>query len=170
MAKCPNCGRNTPEGKFCELCGAQLVAVQQPAYPPYIPPVSNLPPSFPESKSTERSFHYSGIFYVVLILDLILSFFSGAIGVYGFSIETSKSIPSSFGLPLAIFLMVVFSINIVIDLFLLNHKRKFPDSIDSKTCWIKCVFGFLGIVTFIPGLYFLIISIKMQRAYDASQR
>ncbi len=170
MVKCPNCGRNTPEGKFCEHCGAQLVAAQQPAYPPYVPPASNVPTSSPESLITERSFYYSGIFYVVLILDLLISFFMGAIGVYGFSVETSKSNPSSFGLPLAIFLMVVFSINIVIDLFLLNHKRKFPNSIDSKICWIKSLMGFLGVVTFISGLYFLIISIKMKRAYDARQK
>lgn len=169
MVKCPNCGSNTPEGKFCEHCGAQLVAAQQPAYPPYIPPLSNVPAPFPGSQSTERSFHYSSIFYAVLILDLLISFFAGAFGVVGFSIETSKSIPDPFGFPLAIFLVIVFPINFVLDLILLNHKRTFPNSIDSKTCWIKSIMGFVGIVTVISGLYFLIISIKMQRAYDARQ-
>ena len=28
MVICPNCGTNTPEGRFCERCGAQLVAAQ----------------------------------------------------------------------------------------------------------------------------------------------
>jgi archaeal type IV pilus assembly protein PilA len=28
MVKCSNCGSDTPHGKFCERCGAQLVAVQ----------------------------------------------------------------------------------------------------------------------------------------------
>ena len=34
MAICPNCGKNTPEGKFCEHCGAvlQSVQVQAPSY------------------------------------------------------------------------------------------------------------------------------------------
>ena len=170
MVLCPNCGKNTPHGKFCEHCGAQLVAVQQSIYPQYSAPVSHAPLSFSESKSTERSFYYSGIFYIVLILDLFLSFLLGAFGVVGFSIETSKSIPNPSGLLFAIYLVVVFSINIVIDLFLFTHKRKFPNSIDSKTCWIKCVFGFLGIVTVISGLYFLIISIKMRRADNAVHR
>ncbi len=26
MAICPNCGKNTPEGKFCEHCGANISA------------------------------------------------------------------------------------------------------------------------------------------------
>jgi len=170
MVKCPICGSNTPQGRFCEHCGAQLVALQQPAYPPYIPPVSNVPTSFPESKSTERSFYYSGIFYIVFSLDIVLSFFTGLGGILGFFIETSKPFPDPFGFVLAIFLMIVFLINLGIDLVLLNHMRKFPNSIDSTTCWMKSLFGFLGIVTFISGLYFLIISIKMQGTYDARQR
>jgi hypothetical protein len=170
MVICPNCGKNTPHGKFCEHCGAQLITAQQPMYPQYSVPVTHVPLSFPESKSTERSFSYSGIFYIVLILDFLFSFLLGAVGVYGFSIEVQKRILDPFGFSLAIYLMVVFLINIVTDLILLTHKRKFPNSIDSKTCWIKCVFGFLGIVTVISGLYFLIISIKMRRAYTVMQK
>jgi TM2 domain-containing membrane protein YozV len=36
MAICPGCGKNTPEGKFCESCGASLQAV--PAAIPQPPP------------------------------------------------------------------------------------------------------------------------------------
>lgn len=166
MVTCPNCGSNTPQGRFCEHCGAQLVTVQQP----YIPPAGNVPASFPESKSTERSFYYSGIFYIVFSLDIVLSFFTGLGGIFGFFIETSKPSPDPFGFALAIFLIIVFFINLGIDLVLLNHMRKFPHSIDSTTCWMKSLFGFLGIITVMSGLYFLIISIKMQSAYDARQR
>lgn len=41
MAICPNCGKNTPEGKFCEHCGASMQTAQtfqqpqvQPVYTP----------------------------------------------------------------------------------------------------------------------------------------
>ena len=170
MVICPNCGSNTPEGRFCERCGAQLVAAQQPAYPPYIPQVSNVPTSVPELKSTQRSFYYSGLFYVVIILDLLISFCSGALGVYGFSIETSKTIPDLFGFSLALFLMVFFSINIILGIVILNNRSKSPHSIDINLCWIKSLLGCVGVITLISGLYFFIISIKMQSAYDAGQR
>ena len=38
MPICPNCGKNTPEGKFCENCGASLEIVRIP------PPVTFKPP------------------------------------------------------------------------------------------------------------------------------
>ena len=170
MVLCPNCGKNTPHGKFCEHCGAQLVAVQQPAYPQYIPPVSNVPTSFPGSKSTDRSFYYSKIFALVVALDFAISILLGLGCVIGFSIEISRPVFNPSGFFSATFLLIVLSINVVLDLVLFNHMRKFPNGIDSKTCWIKCVFGFLGIVTVLSGLYFLIISIKMRRADTAVHR
>jgi hypothetical protein len=38
MAICPNCGRITPEGKFCENCGASLESVNIPQPVPFKPP------------------------------------------------------------------------------------------------------------------------------------
>ncbi|MFA4860964.1 hypothetical protein [Methanoregula sp.] len=43
---CPNCGKNTPEGKFCEFCGASLQAVPVPVSPP---PSPSIPASQPAS-------------------------------------------------------------------------------------------------------------------------
>jgi hypothetical protein len=40
---CSNCGNSTPEGKFCEHCGAHLVI--PPAYPPAQSPRENPPPA-----------------------------------------------------------------------------------------------------------------------------
>ncbi|NMB80139.1 MAG: zinc ribbon domain-containing protein [Methanomicrobiales archaeon] len=42
MATCPNCGKSTPEGKFCEHCGASMQSAQTfqqpaPAQPVYTP-------------------------------------------------------------------------------------------------------------------------------------
>lgn len=33
MSICPNCGKNTPEGKFCEFCGASLQVIPAPLAP-----------------------------------------------------------------------------------------------------------------------------------------
>lgn len=170
MVTCPNCGRNTPEGRFCELCGAQLVTVQQPAYPPYTQPAGTVPAPFPDAKSTQRSFHYSGLFYAVVILDLVASFIFGAIGVYGFSIETGKYYPDTFGLLLAIFLMVFFSIEIILDFYLIRNRVRTPRSIDINLCWVKSLCGFIGVITLISGLYFFIIAMKMHDAHEAGHR
>jgi len=172
---CNSCGKQNPaDSKFCESCGAKLPitfqevqptlayqpVVQQPAQPAYyIPPSSTVPTTFSESQSKKRSFHYSNIFYVVMILDLIISFIFGLIYVFNF-FDVSMS---EYQNPIYIILGFVIYINFIIDIFILNNMRTSPHTIDINSCWIKCVFGFLGIVTFISGLYFLIISIKMSR-------
>jgi len=188
MAKfCPECANPIVENNmpFCPKCGAKLPgtsaevqpppvqqpAVQQPTHPSYYtppvtPPIKILPTSDIESKSNERSFHYSTIFYIVIILDLIISFLSGIISLSVYFDVTSNG----YHHPLNIFFPIVFLINLILDLFLLNNMRKSRDSIDSDSCWLKCIFGFLGIFTIISGLYFLIISINMKRAYDARIR
>jgi len=38
MPICPNCGKNTPEGKFCENCGASLEIVKIPQPITFKPP------------------------------------------------------------------------------------------------------------------------------------
>ena len=68
---CPNCGKNTPEGKFCEHCGASVQTTQtfQQA-PPAAPPVYTQQPAAPK---TEKN----------LAAAAILSFvFAGAGQVY----------------------------------------------------------------------------------------
>jgi hypothetical protein len=42
---CPNCGKNTPEGKFCEHCGASLQTPQTFQQPPAQQPVFTQQPA-----------------------------------------------------------------------------------------------------------------------------
>jgi len=181
MAKfCPECANPIVENNmpFCPKCGAKLPisspevqtpaarpnAVQQPVQPSYyIPPVSTAPTSLSESKSNERSFYYSNIFYLVIILDLLLISITGIGCVSNFFNASSSQYHNIFN----VFVAIILLINLIIDIYILNNMRNSPHSIDSNSCWIKSLFGFLGIVTFISGIYFLIISIKMLRAYDA---
>lgn len=177
MAKfCPECANPIVEGNmpFCPKCGAKLPitspevqtpaarpnAVQQPVQPSYyIPPISTVPTSFSESKSNKRSFYYSNIFYLVIILDLIISFL---IGIACISMFFDSSSPISRN-PFTYFFGIILPINLIIDIYLLNNMRNSPHTIDTNSCWIKSLFGFLGVFTVISGLYFFIISIKMQR-------
>ncbi|MFA4824454.1 MAG: zinc ribbon domain-containing protein [Methanoregula sp.] len=65
---CPNCGRSTPEGKFCEHCGASLFA----------PPVYVSPPSPPAPAPKKQS----GLTTILIILGATIGIilFIGAIG------------------------------------------------------------------------------------------
>jgi TM2 domain-containing membrane protein YozV len=49
MVICPNCGKNTPEGKFCESCGAALQA------PPVAPVAQQVPPAAPAGVKKEKN-------------------------------------------------------------------------------------------------------------------
>ena len=51
--------------------------------------------------------------------------------------------------------------NFIINLIFLSNKRKTPNTIDLRLCWIKSIFGCLGIFTIISGVYFFIISASM---------
>ena len=62
---------------------------------------------------------------------------------------------------------IIWLVGFVMDIYMLNKVRCSPHTIDINSCWIKCLFGFLGIFTIITGLYFSIISFNMKRAYDA---
>lgn len=170
MAKfCPECANPIVGGAFCSKCGAKLPttspevqtpaaqpnAIKQPAQPSYYtPPVNTVPTSFSESKSNERSFYYSNFFYLVIILDLIISFIVGIFCVSMSLNPTSRD-------PFYYFLGIILPINLIIDIYILNNIRHSPHVIDTNSCWIKSLLGFLGIFTVISGLYFFIISMKM---------
>ena len=161
------------QSQYCTKCGTQ-----------FSPIVS-------ESKSNERSFIYSKKFYVVLGSDVLLSFFI-ALGGIGSYIEITNQ---GYHSPIMLFLVSVSFINLILDgtlliksidpIFeyilpykrwskfrvfrhhLLSNKKKHPNVIDIRLCWLKCLFGLLGIFTILSGLYFIIISINMDNAYKA---
>lgn len=61
----------------------------------------------------------------------------------------------------ALFFGAIFSINFCIDLLFLSNKRKTPNAIDLRLCWIKCIIAIIGIFTILSGIYFFIISVSM---------
>jgi hypothetical protein len=62
---------------------------------------------------------------------------------------------------------LIYPANFILDLLLLKNGREAPNSIDIRICWIKGLIGVAGILTIISGLYFIIISVKMDGAYAA---
>ena len=145
---CPKCGASANEDKslFCKKCGTQL-----------LPPVSEL-------KTSDRSFRYSTLFALVIYSDLLLCF----IFCIAF-IESYLDISSANYLnPFALYFVIIFPANFILDLLLLKNGRETPNSIDIRICWIKGLIGVAGILTIISGLYFIIISVKMDSAYKAS--
>lgn len=160
MVTCPNCGKNTPHGKFCEHCGAQLITLQQPAQLYQNSPVNKEPIVVSEFPNYTRSFKFSKLFYLVIIVDLILTvLFTWILGGELFSgkYPHSNLINS--------YCVIFLSINFVLDLVYIHTIWKPANRIDIRYCWIKGIAGLLGIFTIIPGLYFLIIAILMHRAY-----
>ena len=119
-----------------------------------------------ESKSNERAFKYSTIFYIVIITDLIISFIFSIVSINQSFFENSSL---NYHSPISMALAVIFITNIIIDIFILNNRRNSPNSINIIFCWIKTLFGFLGVFTFISGFFFLIISIKMKQS-DNSEK
>jgi tetratricopeptide (TPR) repeat protein len=112
----------------------------------------------------EAIFKYSTLFYIIIILDILIS---SIISIYFFTLFFDIS-NAGYHEPGSFTGGIIFLINLIIDLFLLNNKRKTEHSINRNLCRIKSIFGFLGSITVISGLYFLIISIKRQPACDAS--
>ena len=179
---CPECGNPIVESNmpFCPKCGSKLPiispetpptlsqqpAVLQPVPSSYPSMVSTKPTTSSESRTNERSFNYSIIFYLVTILDLIITFIFGLAIFFMLSSGTFRGSHPIISLIFGIIWVVGF----IIDVYLLSKARRSPHSIDINLCWIKSLFGFLGIFTLISGLYFLIISISMKRAYDAERR
>jgi hypothetical protein len=140
---CPKCGKETDTyGKFCNWCGVQL-------------------PDVPH-KTQIRPFKYSILFKIVVYTDLILSFIMG-IGIA--SVYFSVSSPSYHN-PGAFYFFLVYPANFIVDLLLLKNKKQTPNSINITHCWVKGLFGILGFITIISGLYFLINSVKMHIAYQ----
>ncbi len=168
MPFCPKCGAKIPiTSSGVQPYPAQQPATQQPISPSYYnPPASNVP-SFSEPVSPERPFYYSNKFYIVMILDIIISGLFGSV-VIGQLFFPGNSPTSSLGF--SIFFGGIWIINLVLDIYILNNMRSSSHTIDINSCWVKSLFGFLGLLTVISGLYFLIISISMKRAYDARIR
>lgn len=71
MSICPNCGKNTPEGKFCEFCGASLQAN----------PIPLTTPAQPHIKESKRAY-YIGIVSLIAWLLPLLGFPVSIIGLY----------------------------------------------------------------------------------------
>ena len=180
MAKfCPECGNPIIETNmpFCPKCGTrlslkqvdptspavQLPLVQQVKEPSYsiLPAIKELKTTHTKSRSSIRSFHYSYIFYLVVILDLIISVFIGLICIFNMFNPELNNIPFN------LVLTIILSINFIIDIYLIKNARKSPNIININSCWIKCFFAFFGIFTMLSCLYFLIIGIRMNRAYES---
>ena len=77
---CPNCGKNTPEGKFCESCGASLQSVQVQApssgySPPVIPPQ---PPQAKQGMSALKMILIIGVIFFCILFSLVIIVFIGS--------------------------------------------------------------------------------------------
>jgi hypothetical protein len=146
---CPGCGKEIPDAsKFCTYCGVTL----KPQEPP--PPAPREVSSAGTAGATiyDRSFRYSNLFYVVIIIDIIWSLFVG--------FTLGKSNIPGFNLWALIVL-----INTGLDIIILDSSRKVPNWIDIRLCGLKSLFGFLAIFTILPsGLYFLIVALQMRQA------
>jgi hypothetical protein len=70
---CPNCGRSTPEGRFCEHCGAAL-----PALPAYVPPPA---PPAPAAKKRSALSTILIILGAIVLLFIVFGFI-GALVMY----------------------------------------------------------------------------------------
>jgi hypothetical protein len=68
----------------------------------------------------------------------------------------------------AFYLFLVYLSNFSLDLLLIENKKKTPNGIDSRICWIKGLIGVAGILTIISGLYFIIISVRMHISNNAN--
>lgn len=71
---CPNCGRSTPEGKFCEHCGAQL-------QPFILEPVIQVPVPQPIAIAQPQKKNGTVFVKILIVIVLILGVFF-AIGIY----------------------------------------------------------------------------------------
>jgi len=145
---CQTCGTQAidDQSKFCTKCGATL------------------PPDRSQLKTSEVSFRYSKKFYGVIGLDLLISFLV-ALGGVGAYIDITNS---GYRNPIFLILIPISLFNLILDGILLSNKREHPYLIDIRLCWLKCLFGFLGIFTIISGFYFAIISLNMNNAQRAS--
>jgi hypothetical protein len=108
------------------------------------------------------SFKYSILFWLVVILDILVSLvlLNALIGYFLGSSEMYHH-------PLILFISFFSPFNILVDVMLVYNARKSPDSIDIRLSWIKSLFGFLGGYTSFSGLYFVINSFRMQTVYNA---
>lgn len=152
MKYCTNCGKELRDGAVqCLHCG--YIGYRDA-------PVQGVSPTGADEKrfrTNEKSFNYSVIFYIIIILDILICIFIGW-GFFDIAVAGQQDLKS-----LAIIWGIILLINLILDTVLLNNIRNSPHTIDMNVCWTKCMFGFLGIFTALSGLYFLIISLIMMR-------
>jgi len=110
---CPECANpiNDSSMPFCSKCGAKLPstspevqppptrqpAVQQPAYPSYIPPVSNVPTKPPVKRSALEwiAIVCGGIILLIIVSVFIAGMMHGISGASSPSASTAQSGTSS---------------------------------------------------------------------------
>ena len=126
--------------EFCTQCGTQFSSTNFKQNP------------------NGRSFIYSKKFYVVLGVDVLLSFFITIGGTGSYFDITNQGYHN----PTFLFLVPISLVNLILDGIILSNKRKNPNLIDIRLCWLKCLFGCLGIFTILSFLYFGIIGFAMR--------
>ena len=139
---CQACGTQVidDQSRFCTKCGTQFSSTNFKQNP------------------NGRSFIYSKKFYVVLGVDVLLSFFITIGGTGSYFDITNQGYHN----PTFLFLVPISLVNLILDGIILSNKRKNPNLIDIRLCWLKCLFGCLGIFTILSFLYFGIIGFAMR--------
>lgn len=158
MPFCTNCGKKLKEDAIrCIHCG-QYRSVPDNGT---IPSVGGQNPHL-----NERPFHYSVFFYLVIIVDILVSLALGwaFLAVY-FDVSST-----GYQNLLALLWGLVLVGNFIIDILLLKGTRNSPQKINKNLCMIKCLAGFFGIFTIISSLYFLIISIMTSQSPHPVER
>jgi len=77
MVICPNCGKNTPEGKFCEHCGSLLTSRQAPILSSDQPVTPQHPSEKKRSAGQTVLMAIGGVFLVFIIIIIIAAFVFG---------------------------------------------------------------------------------------------
>jgi len=174
---CPECAHPILEQNqpFCPACGARLPpspgevrtatgetnGLLRPE-PVIAGPARNKPSPLAVPARDVQPFHYSWLFWAIIILDICISFFFGLVSaIIHLNIFSSGSTGWSYG---GVFLLCLLVLNFILDILLLAREHVSPKTIDRRLCMYKSIAGILGVLTVIAGLYFLIISITLYRS------
>lgn len=148
---CPNCAAEVTEDQsdYCKMCGTRLLS------------------NYSKSASKDRSFNYSLIFYLVILSDLIILFLFLRLTTSMYNDVTSKGYHNIGNI---IPFLIIWIMNILLDVILMINTRKTPRHININLCWLKAIFGIIGFISIISGLYFTIISYQMNSVYNRERR